>query len=144
MKNLITIILSVGLSVSAVWMLFPEMEKYYAEKSTQMEVVATAESQIHQTQPDSEETNDKTSVTAKVLSSERFNVRYSLTNNTNKTIKEVKIRTFYYNKAGEQIHYEDHVEQGTIEPGLSKSYERWKSDAARSADHIKVQVLAYK
>ncbi|MBQ9295907.1 MAG: hypothetical protein IJ204_01775 [Paludibacteraceae bacterium] len=153
MKNLITIILSVLLSVLAVWVLLPEMEKYYAQKN--VPVATTTQQQTQQTQtpekPKSEQNTtatppkkQKEPITAKITSTEGFYVRYSLSNNTNKNVKDITVRIFYYNKAGEQIHYEDVTQRATIAPGLSKSFERWKADEAGRAYRTTIQVLSYK
>ena len=166
MKNFLTIVASVLLSVLAVWFLLPEMQKYYAQKGmpdvtvTQQQPAPKQLAQTSTTQKKSSKTktaqkttkqqaakqtsNDKNALTVKSVSLDSFYTRYSLQNNTNQTISDVRVRIIFYNKNGDQIHYEDESAYGDIAPGLTKSFDEIRTSEAKGATGATVQVLSYK
>ena len=165
MKNFLTIVASVLLSVLAVWFLLPEMQKYYAQKGAPAVTVTQQPApeqpaQTSTTQKKSSKTktaqkttkqqtarptsNDKNALTVKSVSLSSIYTRYSLQNNTNQTISSVMVRIIFYNKNGDQIHYEDENANGDIAPGLTKSFDDIRPSEAEGATRVTVQVLSYK
>ena len=166
MKNFLTIAASVLLSVLAVWFLLPEMQKYYAQKgvpvvtSTQQQPAPEQPAQTSTTQKKSSTTktaqkttkqqaakqtsNDKNALTVKSVNLGMLDVRYSLQNNTNRLISDVRVRIIFYDKNGDQIHYEDESAYGDIAPSLSRSFDEIRPTEAAGATRVTVQVLSYK
>lgn len=164
MKNFLTIVASVLLSVLAVWFLLPEMQKYYAQKGapavtvtqqpapeqpaqtsdTQKKSSTTKTAQKTKQQTARPKNNNQNALTVKSVSLSSIYTRYSLQNNTNQTISSVMVRIIFYNKNGEQIHYEDENAYGDIAPGLTKSFDDIRPSEAEGATRATVQVLSYK
>lgn len=146
MKHVITIILSVGLSVLAVWLLLPEMEKYYAEKNgakekTEKEVEKTKEAPEETIVQDAE--SPKPALTLGITEHDWMKIKYTMLNNTSKPIKNVKLRFIYFDTKGNQIHYENKTVYCTLEPGLTQSFEQYRAPEVGDRYGVRIEVLEY-
>lgn len=141
---LISVIISVGLSLLLVWLLLPSMEQYWQKKANPSEETVQV---VQPTKASTEEkpaaaSIDSKAITAKV-NKDGWDMSYSLKNNTDEPIQNVKIRFIYYNKNGEQVHYEDSKMRVTLEPGLTHSFEHYKPREINSDCRTKIQILDY-
>lgn len=69
-------------------------------------------------------------------------VRYTMHNNTDEVINNVKVR-FLYEHRGEQFHYEDEFVNCRLEPGLTATFRSPRSAMAARDEEVKVIVVDY-
>lgn len=136
---LISVIISVGLSLLLVWLLLPSMEQYWQKKANPSEETV----QVASVAKEKKNSSVENIITAKVIDNGSLTMSYTLKNNTDEPIQNVKIRFIYYNKNGEQVHYEDSKMRVTLEPGLTHSFEHYKPREVHSTGRIELQILDY-
>ncbi|MBQ3673596.1 MAG: hypothetical protein II928_03895 [Paludibacteraceae bacterium] len=140
MKNFISVIVSVLLSILIVWLLLPSMERYYSQKKdAPQEVVEEAEKAK---EPMKEEVNKEDAISAEVLKTD-WKIIYTLRNNTADPIKNIKLRFIYFDKNGKQIHYRDETLGYTLEPGLTQSFDCYCPSEVEGKYNLEIKVLEY-
>ena len=135
------IIVSVLLSILAVWFLLPSMERYYSQKKeTQSQEVIEEVEEVKE--PVKEEIKKEDAISVEILKNE-WKIIYSMRNNTTEPIKNIKLRFIYYDKNGKQIHYEDKSLGYTLEPGLNQSFECYCPSEVDGKYSLQIKVLDY-
>ena len=145
MKNIITILLSVLLSVLAVWYLLPSMEQYYAQKGEAKEKTeevkkikeAPEKTIVHET----EFGHPKLKIG--ITQSGSLFIKYTIHNNSSNPIKNVKLRFIYFDSKGKQIHYEESTRYCTLAPRLTQSFEHVRPSEVPDRYGLKIEVLDY-
>lgn len=132
MKNLLTIIVSVLLSIVAVWLLLPKMEQYWQQKNSHSisveqiqqssEQPATEQAPAEQPEPVTRPAK-ATDVTMTNYSHDwmQKDANMSLKNNTQQTITSITGRLIYYDMSGNMLDYQDLTKDIEIEPDMVKN-----------------------
>lgn len=149
-REIIIVIVAVGLSLFATWLLMPSMFKYwtayYMKKNPPVESAEVPTDCEEIEEATISEVAPEEAITIEGIRYPQYGIgkiSVQLHNNIDKPIESVLLRFIRYDKSGNQVDYTDLSASVHIDPGMSKEGEFLILKDTYNKSNTKVQVIKY-